>query len=474
MDDTIVFVTSEAAPLVKTGGLADVCGSLPGELTERGRDTAIILPWFEPIDGEIIDTTMMSLSGREIKVTLGKTTIDDVPVRLIGHPPMFHRDGFYDDHGRPYPDNDRRFILFSKAAIWAAEREFEPALYHCHDWFTGAVPMLLNHDDHQPDRPVLFTIHNLRHQGVFPAESYRYLELPWEQFRFDTLEYHGQLNLMKAGITQADRLTTVSPTYSEEIQTEQFGEGLQEALADRSGDLSGVLNGIDTETWNPATDQYLENDERFSVDDLEGKSRVKSSLLDRFNGSTDGDQPLIGMVGRLVEQKGIDLLLEGWEELKQLSARWVILGTGDANLEERLRSLSESHPDRIHTIIDFSEPLAHRIEAGSDMFCMPSRYEPCGLNQMYSMQYGTVPIVHATGGLADTVTDPEDDPDNATGFTFDSPEPDELVKTVRRAVNCFRDQPDTWGRLRENGMTRDWSWGASAKQYDDLYEEMLS
>jgi starch synthase len=387
---------------------------------------------------------------------------------------MFHREGLYDEDGHPYPDNDRRFILFSKAALWAAETHLAPDLYHCHDWFTGALPFLVKHDDRSPERPTVYTIHNLKHQGRFPSDSYRYLECDWDDFRFDTLEHHGQLNLMKGGIAAADRVTTVSPTYAEEIQTGVFGEGLKDTLSHHSEKLSGILNGIDTNTWDPSQDEHLDEEERFEPEDLSGKKRVKQDLLNQFPESDGTEEPLVGMVGRLVDQKGIDLVLDAWEKIRKLPGRWIVLGTGDEALERRLSELSERDPNKIQALITFSETMAHRIEAGSDLFCMPSRYEPCGLNQMYSMRYGTVPVVHATGGLADTVVDPEDNTDQATGFTFEDPNSEALVGTLQRALDCYQSDRDRWCRIQSNGMERDWSWSKSSRRYEKLYEEVLS
>lgn len=472
MSSQVIFVSSEASPLVKTGGLADVCGSLPGEIQTLGLGTRIVLPWYKTIEGTILGTTMVPLSGREIKVTYGETSIGEVPVLLVGHPPMFHRDGLYHENGKPYPDNDRRFILFSKAAVLGAEQYFEPDGYHAHDWFTGIIPMLLKYHEDFPNRPCVYTIHNLRHQGEFPVESFRYSGISWDHFRFDTAEHYGQLNLMKAGISTADHVTTVSPTYAEEIQTKEYGGGLEEVLRYHSDKLSGILNGIDTGAWNPSHDSYLEEEEQFDIDNLSGKYKTRSNLL-REAGLPEMDRPLIGLVGRLVPQKGIDLVLDHWPALKRLEAQWIVLGTGDTEFENGLRKIENRCPEMFSAKIMFSERWAHRIEAGADLFCMPSRFEPCGLNQIYSMAYGTVPIVHRTGGLADTVIDPSESEDKATGFTFKKFSGDAFVNTVKRALNVYHNQPNHWSKIQENGMKKDFSWQASAKKYLRCYIQQI-
>ncbi len=474
MSNTVWFVTSEAAPLAKTGGLADVCGSLPGALAELGTDPAILMPWYGSVTGSSVATLGVPLGERELEVRVGKTRIDRVPVYLIGHDPCFDRTGLYGDEDGGYEDNDRRFTLFSRAVLEWAKRQGPPDLYHCHDWFTGLVPALIRTQPDHEERPVVFTIHNLHHQGVFPADSLRYTGIPQSHFHPEELEFYGQLNFMKAGIVYADRITTVSPTYGREIQTEEAGEGLEGVLRSRGEALTGILNGIDTDRWNPKTDTFLRQDERYDVGDRGGKRILRGRLVSRCGLGGGESRPLIGFIGRMVPQKGADLILEAWDQLVDLPANWVVLGTGDPEIEQGFRRIESQHPDRVKTWIRFSERKAHRIEAGADMFCMPSRFEPCGLNQMYSMRYGTVPVVHRTGGLADTVVDPADSSgDSPTGFCFDTFSVEGLTSALTRATDAFRTDPSLWRQLQTNGMNRDWSWTSSARSYRHLYREIL-
>ncbi len=474
-DPSIWFVTPEAQPLAKTGGLGDVCGALPGELNKLGADVSVVLPWYSSIRGKKIDHIMVEVGDALRAVAVGKTNIGETTVYLLGYPPHFHRKELYGEGGEAYPDNDRRFTLFSRAALTWARRTSPPDIFHCHDWFTALIPLYLKADPDLPNRPSVFTIHNLQYQGVFPPESFGRTGLDWKYFQPEGVEYYGQFNFMKAGLNYADRLTTVSETYSEEIQTPEYGEGLAGVLRKRSSDLTGIVNGIDTEVWNPETDSFFRDEEQYSAEDLSGKKQLRENMLNNYNLDPGADGPLFGIVSRLVDQKGIDLLLEVSEELMQLPGAWIILGTGDSELEKALKQWEYRFPERVHVALKYDESLAHRITGAADIYCMPSRFEPCGLNQLYSLRYGTVPVVRSTGGLADTIVDPgESEKDSSpTGFVFSSPKPDSLLKCIKRAAMVYKKDRKLFSRLQQNGMDRNFSWQSSAKKYLKLYQELI-
>ncbi len=470
----IRFVTSEAAPLAKTGGLADVCGTLPLILNQQNYNTSIIMPWYKNLEAKKIDRSIVRLGNEPRYAIYGKTTINGVDVILIKDQQFFNREEYYGTDDGPYPDNDRRFIFFSRAAVQYISKHDSSAVVHAHDWFTGLVPLYLRSRYKRSRFRSVFTIHNLQHQGIFPASSFYLSNLPAYRFSPRWTEFYGNLNLMKAGITAADRLTTVSPTYAEEIQTQQFGEGLEGVIREENKKLTGIINGIDTEIWNSETDPYLEEDEQFSASDISGKKRLKSNLLQEYGLKNGSDLPLIGTVSRLAQQKGIDMLLDMRQELSRLPARWIFLGTGEPELEAGLKQWEREFPDRVRAVIDFDEKLAHRIVAASDIYCMPSRFEPCGLNQLYCAQYGTVPVVHRTGGLADTVADfDESDQNQATGFSFKNLSPENLKKKIEQAVNLYDSKPATWKQLQQNGFERDFSWKKSANQYAKIYDSLV-
>ncbi len=475
MEPSIWFITPEAQPLAKTGGLGDVCGSLPGELIKLGADVSLVIPWYNFIRGKKIDHLMVNTGPATQAITVGKTNIGETPVYLIGYPPYFNRKELYGEGGKAYPDNDRRFTLFSKAALTWARATSPPDIFHCHDWFTALIPLYLKADPNLPDRASVFTIHNLQYQGIFPPESYENTGLDWKYFHPEGVEYYGQFNFMKAGLNYADSLTTVSETYSKEIQTAEFGEGLQGVLQNRSSNLTGIVNGIDTEVWNPATDSFFTREEQYSADNLDGKYLLRENMLDKYNLVPGKNGPLFGIVSRLVDQKGIDLLLQINEELMELPGAWIILGTGDNKLENALKQWEYRWSDRVHVALKYDEKLAHRITGAADLYCMPSRFEPCGLNQLYSLRYGTVPVVRATGGLADTIVDPNktDDKSASTGFVFSSPEPNSLLECIKRSVSVYKEDRKLFARLQQNGMNRNFSWKSSAKKYLELYRELV-
>lgn len=478
----ILFVTSEAHPLIKTGGLADVCGTLPPELTELGAEVRLLLPAYRDavaVAGNLkpmahIDIPWIGGSVRLLEGTLPGTR---APLWLIDYPPAYDRPGnpYLDEHGRPWYDNAARFGLLAYCAAALAQGRggvsWRPDVVHCHDWQAGLTPALLTRESTRP--ATVFTIHNLSYQGLFPADTFSALHLPAPLWALDGLEFYGQLSFIKGGIVFADRVTTVSPTYAREIQTAEFGDGLDGLLRHRASALSGILNGIDERTWNPVHDRFLVKP--YSARHLDAKTENKQVLQQAFGLPENPAVPLIGMVGRLVSQKGIDLVLAALPALARVSVQLVILGHGDHRYEQALDSAAARYPGWLAVRIGYDEALAHGIEAGADMFLMPSRFEPCGLNQMYSLRYGTVPIVRRVGGLADTVIDAmpaQLRAGTATGIVFDAADPAALGVAVDRALALFRDRA-AWRRLALTGMRQDFSWKRSAAEYLKLYETVL-
>ncbi|MEW5966610.1 MAG: glycogen synthase GlgA [Pseudomonadota bacterium] len=481
----ILFVASEAFPLVKTGGLGDVVYSLPHALCDRGADLRLLLPGYRALLRQLEQVRILGwldLRGSEgiVSARILETRHSDFPFPLwiVDCPPLFDRPGnpYVSAFGSDWPDNAERFAVFARAAAQlgqdALELDWQPDVVHCHDWQTGLVPAFLYE---APNRPrSVFTIHNLAYGGHFSHTDFVRLQLPSQWWSPEGAEFHGGFSMLKAGIVYADAVTTVSPTYAEEICTPAFGYGLDGLLRAVRPKLFGILNGIDTRLWNPSTDPYLPA--HYSMSRIQpGKRRNKQALLSRF--LTDVDDaamaaPLIGLVGRLVEQKGIDWVLAAMSALlAETDMRFVLLGSGQAMYEHKFTQLARQHPARVFVEIGYDEALAHQIEAGSDLFLMPSRFEPCGLNQMYSLRYGTPPVVFKTGGLADTVVDttPESQDDaSATGFVFDTPSVEGLLDAVRRALALFR-QTAQWRRLQQNGMRQSFDWSESAVHYLALY-----
>ena len=473
----VLFVASEAHPLSKTGGLGDVCGSLPPALRELGADVRLLMPAYRDAKAAAgalrVVAQLPVLRGSTATLLEGILPGTDVPLWLVDYPPAYDRAGhpYLDTQGQSWYDNAPRFALLCQVAATLARGtasiDWRPDVVHCHDWQTGLVPALLALQTPRP--ATVFTIHNLAYQGLFPMEIFGTLDLPASLWSHHALEFHGQLSFIKGGLAFADRLTTVSPTYAREIQTPEYGCGLEGLLALRADRLSGILNGIDVATWDPARDSHLV--QPYSARAFAKKKANKAALQELCGLPVAPDIPLIGMVGRLVEQKGIDLVLDAWPQLAERELQLIALGAGESRYEDAWRQLRERHPDRLAVRIGYDETLAHRIEAGADMFLMPSRFEPCGLNQMYSLRYGTVPIVRDVGGLADTVIDaaPSALADgSATGFVFDGASPEALLKAVQRALAMYADAP-AWRALALNGMRLDFSWKKSAREYIDLY-----
>ncbi len=486
----ILFAASEAYPIIKTGGLGDVIYSLPRALRHEGIEVRVILPAYRVVLEKMPHIRVAGWLdipgiGQTHSVRILETTEQHlgVPLLLVDAASLFDRPGnpYVHPDGYNWHDNAERFAVFSRAvAKLTVDKEllgWQPEVVHCHDWQTGLIPACLSQ---YPDAPKsVYTIHNLSYSGIFSHEDFARLNLRQEWWSTHAMEFFGNFSMLKAGLIFADEVTTVSPNYAEEIQTPGQGYGFDGILRSIHHKLSGILNGIDEEVWNPQTDSYLPH--RYSVDRnyLAGKSKNKQALLNEM-GAKDTQsllaKPLLGLIGRLVEQKGIDLLLSVVPHfIEHTQASFVIIGSGEKHYEDALRGLAEHYPNRLFLTIGYSEQRAHRIEAGADMFLMPSRFEPCGLNQLYSLKYGTLPIVHNVGGLADTVVDTNEDSINnetATGFVFHEPTPMALRQAIERAVTLYS-QNKHWRKVMRTAMRQDFSWDLSAKKYQLLYRKLI-
>jgi starch synthase len=475
----VLMVTSEAHPFAKTGGLAEVAGALPLALARLGHRVTLMLPRYRGLPLADGDQTILSIGGRAQAVGYSRTRVaDNVDAVFVDAPELFDREALYGTAAGDYADNAWRFAVFSRAALEYARLATErPSVIHAHDWQTGLLPayqkMHFSSDPVVGRVPAVFTIHNLAFQGIFPPATLDEIGLGWEVFNPQAMEYWGQISYLKAGINFSERITTVSPNYASEIMTPELGFGFDGVLARRRADLVGILNGIDVERWNPAADPFVPA--RFSVDDMRGKREAKRLLLDAMRLPTDGAtlaRPVIGLVSRLTDQKGMDLIAASLDELMALDASWTMLGNGEPRYEQLWSALARRYPTRVAAHIGFDERLAHHIEAGADLFLMPSRFEPCGLNQMYSLRYGTVPVVRATGGLEDTVDDYDSATGAGTGFKFRDYTPAALVQAVRRAVNLYPDAT-AWERVQLAGMREDHSWDVSAREYVKVYKSAI-
>jgi starch synthase len=472
-----LIIGSEAQPFAKTGGLADVLGALPPALARLGWSVTVVVPRYRGVDaGTVTETFPVTVGGFTRDAVFHEASLaDGARALLIGCGDLYDRDTLYGSATADYPDNALRFAFLARAALEWAARNGGASVVHAHDWQAGLAPVYL--DTLYASHPVLggtpavFTIHNLAYQGLFDAAWLPRLDLGWEQFSVDRLEYWGRISFMKGGIAASRVITTVSRRYAEEIQTPELGFGFDGILRARRDDLVGILNGIDVAEWDPARDRFLPKP--FTAGKLAGKKASKRAVL-RAYGLPDDERamkrPLVGMVSRMVDQKGLDLIAAIAERLAGFDASWTILGTGEPVYQDMWRTLAARHPDRIGARIGFDEALAHLVEAGADLFLMPSRYEPCGLNQMYSMRYGTVPIVHAVGGLYDTVVDQGGI--KPTGFVFESYRPDALVEALERALAAYA-RPRTFKTLQANGMQQDFSWDRSAREYVKIYERAI-
>lgn len=473
----VLFAASEATPFAKTGGLADVVGALPKALARLGHEVAVILPRYrgmqrKPLPIRSLALPMGSILRFPAVVDGGKT--DRVQFFFIDDPHYFDRDQLYQTSSGDYPDNAARFALFSRAVLELIKRLVRPDVVHCHDWQAALVPTLLRtlyrEDPALEGLPVVLTVHNLGYQGVFPKSCLAELGLPESLFRTDALEFWGKVNFLKGGLVFSDAITTVSKTYAAEIQTEEYGYGLDGVIRSRSGALTGILNGVDYSDWDPSSDRYIRSN--YDAESLEKKLICKRDLLESFGLPADDlSQPLVGIISRLTGQKGFDLVAEIADRLAGLDLQIVALGTGEPVYEEIFRELARRNPKKIGVRIAYDNVLAHKIEAGADIFLMPSRYEPCGLNQIYSLKYGTIPVVRATGGLEDTIEPFDPATGEGTGFKFREYSGQALLNCLALALQVYRD-PRAWRQLQLNAMSRDFSWDRSAEQYARLYESL--
>ncbi len=462
----VAIVAPEVAPFSKTGGLGDVAGALPGALAALGAEVLTISPLYRPVQKHAPESTPHQLQFSLGSLPSGVSVHRSGNHYFLEHRDYFDRDGLYGTSTGDFADNGARFLCLCRGALELLRALGAPDVIHAHDWQTGLIPMYVKtlYRDAFARTRTVFTIHNLAYQGVFGREMMPLTGLGWIHFNWKELEFHGNLNLMKAGLVYADALTTVSPGYAREIQTPEQGYGLEGVLRERSGALHGILNGIDTAEWDPSNDPHLAA--RYSAGAPAGKAACKAALQRRCGLPERPEVPLVGFVGRLSVQKGIDLLVGLLESMGGEDVHWVILGAGDEIYQKALRAAAVRRPDRVSAHVAFDAALAHQIEAGSDLFVMPSLYEPCGLNQLYSLRYGAVPVVRATGGLADTVHDGEN------GFTFGPYTVEAFAGALRRALEAFADRA-VWRKVMAAGMSRDSSWEASARRYLWLYESLV-
>lgn len=475
----ILLVASEVAPFAKTGGLADVAGSLPRALRQSGHDVRIMLPCYRAVEEHGFSlrkgrkSVEIPIDGILRKGLLRQSTLENVPVYFIENREFFHREGLYGTAAGDYPDNGQRFGFFCRAALEMLRRlDFRPDILHLNDWQTSLIPVLLRtefkNDPFFSSIGSLLTIHNLGYQGLFPPAVLDSVGLDRGLFKVSGLEFYGQVSFLKGGVLYADILNTVSPTYCREIQTPEMGLAFDGILASRKNSLYGVLNGLDQKLWDPALDTTLPV--AYSAADLRGKAANKKALQKELGLEAASATPLVAMVTRLDTQKGLDLVVEAWEKLVGHNLQFVLLGTGDQEHMNRFARLQGLYPGRVSIQLQFDDALARRIYAGSDIFLMPSRYEPCGLGQLIALRYGSVPLVRKTGGLADTVTDPAENPQKANGFTFKEATAPALLAALERALGLYADRR-AWLKLVKRGMGQDFSWSTSARRYLELYQK---
>ncbi len=478
----ILFATPEAVPFAKTGGLADVSGALPKALAQLGHEVLLILPKYRHIQENVLgltkhpNTLKVPISSRieTAEVYVGSWA-PNLLVLFVHKDSYYDRDQLYGTSAGDFEDNAERFTFFSRAVVEAIlTLDLRPDIIHCHDWQTGLVPVyqktLYRYASPLASAATIFTIHNIAYQGVFWHYDMHLTNLGWELFTPQALEFYGKLNFLKGGIVFSDAVTTVSPKYMEEIQTAEFGAGLDGVLRLRQGALYGILNGVDYQEWSPEADPFIK--ENYSASDLQGKAACKADLQQHFGVPVNPEIPLIGMISRLAEQKGFDLIAAGLEEIMALGVQFVLLGTGEEKYHQLLQDFQQKYPRQLGLKITFNNELAHKIEAGSDFYLMPSRYEPCGLNQIYSLRYGTVPIVRATGGLDDTIEDLDPSSERGNGFKFREYTVQGLLDAVTRALRIYSAK-NLWQALMARGMAADFSWEKSARRYEKIYQETL-
>jgi len=477
----ILMVAPEMVPYAKTGGLADVAGALPLALADLGERVSVIIPCYRGIEEKYnpedtgVEIVVPILDGDhwiDKRGRILKTVLDNkVDVYLVKMDEYYDRDALYMLPEGDYPDNCARFTFFCRAALdFLKERNWRPDLVHCHDWQSALIPIYLNtnfkEDPLLSGVPVVFTIHNLGYQGLFWMWDMKLINVSWDYFTTEYLEYYGKLNLLKGGLVFADIITTVSRGYAQEIQSREHGLGLDGVLRDREKDLYGIVNGIDYNIWSPENDKLIA--QNYNADDLSGKARCKAALQEELGLPVSPKTPVVASISRLADQKGFDLLTSVIDELLEGDMQFVLLGTGDAKYHDIFKDLSRRYPDKTGINITYDEGLAHRIEAGADIFIMPSYYEPCGLNQLISLKYGTVPVVRATGGLDDTIRDWDPETGEGNGFKFASYTGRDFLECLQRAL-AFYFRDDEWQKIIRSGMQEDFSWGASAKEYLWLY-----
>ena len=475
----IAFAASEGVPFSKTGGLADVVGALPRALASLGHQVSVYLPRYRqtklsdpavvvrsvtvPFDDEYRFASVVSAGSQ-----------GGVKHYFVEFPPFFDREALYGSAAGDYPDNAERYALFSRTVLEASKILGVPQIFHCHDWQSALIPVLLRtiyaEDPAFREVGTVFTIHNMGYQGLFPPDTLPLLMLPWDLFTMSKMEFFGQVNFLKGALAYSDYVTTVSKKYSQEIQTNEYGFGLEGVLRNRAATVTGILNGVDYDEWSPQTDKFAVA--KFSAQDLAGKAKDKKDLLEVFGmAGADPKLPVIGIVSRFAAQKGFDLIAQIADRLAREELIIVALGTGDKLYEELFLRLNKQFPNKIAVKVAYDNAIAHKIEAGSDMFLMPSHYEPCGLNQIYSLKYGTVPIVRATGGLDDTIEPWDARSGKGTGFKFAEYNGESLLRTIKQALDAFKDTA-SWQVLMRNGMAKDFSWNASAREYGKIYERV--
>ncbi|HZP18457.1 MAG TPA: glycogen synthase GlgA [Terriglobales bacterium] len=475
----IAFVASECVPFSKTGGLADVVGALPRALAAAGHQISVYVPRYRltriPEERTVVQSITVPFDDRYRFCSIVEGAgYPGVRFFFVDYPPFFDRDGIYGTASGDFPDNAERFALFCRAALEASKILRVPDVFHCHDWQAALVPVLLRtqyaEDPAFRNCGTVFTIHNIGYQGLFPPEILPLLTLPWDLFTISKMEFFGNVNFLKGALVYSDFITTVSRKYSQEIQTTEFGFGLDGVLKDRAQTIAGILNGVDYDEWNPETDRFIAA--HYSAEDLSGKQRCKQDLLASMGLEGQGtDCPVIGIVSRFAAQKGFDLIGQIIDRLVLEDVLLTVLGTGDRLYEEMFLRLARRVPNKVAVRVAYDNVLAHKIEAGADMFLMPSRYEPCGLSQIYSLKYGTVPVVRATGGLDDTVDPWDPRTKKGTGFKFIEYTGDGLLRAIHQATQLYRDQI-SWQRLMRNGMSKDFSWKVSAREYVRVYERV--
>lgn len=474
----VLFAASECVPYSKTGGLADVVGALPRAIAELGHQVTVYLPLYRQTHLKDPRTVIASITVpfddhyRFCSVLDGGQQ-HGVQFYFIDYPPFYDRDALYGTPLGDYHDNPERFALFCRAVIEASKILGVPDIFHCHDWQTALIPVLLrtlyDEDPTLYQIPTVFTIHNMGYQGIFSPDTLPLLMLPWDLFTITKLEFFGKVNFLKGALTYSDFITTVSRRYAQEIQTVEFGFGLEGVLRSRNPNVAGILNGVDYNEWSPATDPYIAA--HFSPESLEGKQECRRDLLSRFSLDPKSTAPVIGIVSRFAAQKGFDLIALAADRLAHEDVNVCVLGSGDKDFEDLFRRLVRQYPGRFAVKVGYDNEMAHCVEAGSDLFLMPSRYEPCGLNQIYSLKYGTVPVVRATGGLDDTIEHYDPRTGKGTGFKFHEYAPEALLGCVQNALAVFH-QPEEWQKLMRNGMARDFSWTVAAREYIKIYDKL--